>query len=159
MPRDERETLRNGARTASALKGGPHGGSGGHNRGPGRTPAQHAIIQRAARLAGKPNFWDSDDDDSLDGGNVTEYAEYPKHVYPWGREKPNHLRFIEVNNLAEEEEAMASGDVTEREGDKRARLIAIGEVKGLKLDGRWSLDKMEAAIVAAGHDPSLDPSK
>lgn len=161
MPRDEDETLRNGARTASALKGGPHGGSGGHNTGKGRTPVQHAIAQRAARQAGKvPAFWDHDDDNGLDGGNVsTDFSEFPKHVYPWGREPPNHLRWIQVENEGEEAEAMAQGDVQEREGDKRERLLAIGEVKGLKLDRRWGLDKMEAAIVAAGHDPGLDPSK
>ena len=160
MPRDERETARNGARTAVALKGGPHGGSGGHNPGKGRTPVQHAIIQRAARQAGnKPSFWDHDFDNGLDGGTVTEYAEYPKHVYPWGREKPNHVRSILVQNADEEAEALAQGDVQEREGDKRSRLLAIGDVKGLKLDGRWSLDKLEAAITAAGHDPGLDPAK
>lgn len=163
MPRDEDETLRNGARTASALKGGPHGGSGGHNTGKGRTPVQHAIAQRAARQAGKPPaFWDHDDDDSLNNGDdvSTEFSEFPKHVYPWGKEgDPRKWRWVHVNNEAEEAEAMAQGDVQEREGDKRERLLAIGEVKGLKLDRRWGLDKMEAAIVAAGHDPGLDPSK
>ncbi len=157
MPRDEDEWGRNGGRTARAAKDGGHGGSGGHTKGNGR-PAGKAPPSRSALAAINRKLWDHDDPDD-GGGTVTEYAEYPKHVYPWGRDDPRTARHIQVNSLAEEEEAMAQGDVAEREGDRRRRLMAIGEVKGLKLDGRWALDKMEAAIIAAGHDPSLDPSK
>ncbi len=160
MPDDEKLSLRNGARTTRAVKGSGHTAGGGHNPGAGRSIVQHAIIERAQRMAGKkPSFWHDDDDDDGGGAVVADYQEYPKHVYPWGREGENRLRYVHVNNAAEEAEAMAQGDAFESDADKHARLLAIGKVKGLKLDGRWSDDKLEAAIVAAGHDPGLDPSK
>lgn len=158
MPRsdDDDDWGRNGARTARAAKDGGSGGSGGHTKGNGRQAGKSPPARSAlARINRK--LWDHDDPDD-GGGDVTEYQEFPKHVYPWGREGDNRTRYVLVNSSDEEAEAMAQGDVAEREGDKRTRLLAIGEVKGLKLDGRWSLDKLEAAIVAAGHDPALDPS-
>ncbi len=158
MPRDEDEWGSNGSRTRTSVKANSHSKGGGHVVNPrpvGKTPPS-----RSAMAAINRKLWDHDDP-ADGGGTVADYQfqEYPKHVYPWGREGVNRLRYVHVENAEEEAQAMAQGDVQEREGDKRDRLLAIGEVKGLKLDRRWGLDKMEAAIVAAGHDPGLDPSK
>lgn len=156
MPHREDDWGRNGGKTRTSVRANSHSKGGGHTVS--ARPAGKAPPSRSALAAANRKLWDHNDPDD-GGGTVTEYAEFPKAVYPWGREPPNHVRAIIVQNAGEEDEAMAQGDMQEREGDKRTRLLAVGEVKGLKLDGRWSIDKLEAAISAAGHDPGLDPSK
>ena len=149
------------ATNARGAKG--HKNGGGRNPGKGRTPQQVAAAVRALRAQGKqvPSFWDHDDDDQLaDGGNVTEFQEYPKAVYPEGMEgNSRHWRSVMVKSREEEAEAMATSELAENDDDKRARLLLIGDVAGLKLDKRWSLDNLRAAITSAGLDPSADPTK
>lgn len=80
------------------------------------------------------------------------YQEYPKWVHPEG--KPPLI----VRDADEEATAMG-GDPVVREADERKRLLAVAEVKGVKVDRRWSLDNLKAAIIGAGFDPTLDPFK
>jgi hypothetical protein len=158
MPRDEDEWGRNGGRTRVSVKANSHSKGGGHVVN--ARPVGKAPPSRSALAAINRKLWDHDD--PADGGGTVEYQyqSYPKHVYPWGQEgDPRKWRWVHVNNEAEEAEAMAQGSVSENDDAKRERFLAIGKVKDLKLDGRWALDKMEAAIIAAGHDPKLDPSK
>jgi hypothetical protein len=82
-----------------------------------------------------------------------QYFEYPKHVYP-DPERPKH--YVVVNSEAEEELAMA-GSAVVRDEDERKRLMALAEVKGVNVDGRWSLHRMKKTLSEAGHDPEADP--
>lgn len=81
------------------------------------------------------------------------YQEYPKHVYP---NPDDRKAFVVVNSEAEETEAMGGKKIV-REEDEKRRLIALAEVKGVKVDRRWSAEKMVHAITEAGFDASLDP--
>ena len=80
------------------------------------------------------------------------FHEYPKHVVVNGR------TFV-CQNEEDETEAQATGNLVS-ETDERARLMAVVKVKNVPgVDGRWKLERIEAAIRNAGHDPALDPSK
>jgi hypothetical protein len=63
-----------------------------------------------------------------------EYQEYPK----WVGDKIVHT--------AEEEEALLRGTDT---ADERAALLQAAADKGIKVDKRWSDDKIRAAIEVA----------
>lgn len=79
-----------------------------------------------------------------------EYQEYPKWVHPEG--KPSLI----VQSY-DEEQAALGGDPVVREADEKVRLLKVGEVKGVKIDKRWSVENMRAAIIGAGFDPDLNP--
>lgn len=81
------------------------------------------------------------------------YQEYPKHIYP-DPERPTH--YVVVRSEEEEAQAMG-GEAIVRDEDERKRLLAVGEVKGVQIDGRWSVARMRKAVTDAGHDPDLDP--
>lgn len=131
-------------------------------RGGGRNPKTarairilgHAAAGGHAHRGKQTDAWDEDDDEAETGGDMPFY-EYPKHLHLWDDEP---ARFIQVENAGEEAEAREKFAVV-RPGEDRKRLLAIAEVRGLKVDGRWALDKIEAAIVASGGDPNADPTK
>lgn len=81
---------------------------------------------------------------------MREYFEYPKWVT-----KPSGEQVL-VNDGDEEATALA-GDNVVRDADEKARLLKVGQVKGVDLDGRWSAARMAEAITAAGFDPTLNP--
>lgn len=65
------------------------------------------------------------------------FLEYPKMV--------NGL----IVHSAEEEAALAPAYPEPEQSDERAMLIQIAAEKGIKIDGRWSNDKIRAALEAA----------
>lgn len=143
---DDRD-MRSTAKTSRAMQTTTHSASGGHTKGPGIRPgSRNQII--------KPPLWDNAPERDS-GGAMTGYQEYPKHVYP-DAARPKH--YVLVNSEAEEEAAMQTGTVV-RDADEKRRLIAVGEVKDVPIDKRWSLERMTKAITDAGHDASLDPFK
>lgn len=80
------------------------------------------------------------------------FREFPKHVIVNGRT-------FTCNNEDEEIQAMAEGKRVTGD-DERKRLMEIVKIKNVPgVDGRWGLEKIEAAIRNAGHDPAFDPSK
>lgn len=80
------------------------------------------------------------------------FVEYPKHVTVNGR------TFV-CQDEAEEAQALETGTLV-TEAHERKRLMKVCEVKNVpNVDGRWKLERIEAAIRNAGHDPSLDPFK
>lgn len=151
MARDDDEDSGGGkgARSAAQVRSVSHAASGGHNLGKG-TPARNQIIQ-ARQLAW--NITEDDDEDEGDPMAAYAYVEYPKHVYPWPDEPK---RFVQVNNADEEVTALAQGTIV-REEDERKRLVALAEVKGVQVDGRWGLGRMEKALSDAGHDHTANP--
>ena len=58
---------------------------------------------------------------------------------------------------AEEEALMRAGEPVVREVDEKARLMKVAEVKDVKVDGRWTVEKMTKAITDAGFDATLNP--
>lgn len=81
-----------------------------------------------------------------------QFREYPKHVYPNGPELP----FVQVSSAEEEEAAMATGKVSSAD-DERKRLLAVAGQAGLKVDARWGIDRIVAAITNAGYDATHNP--
>lgn len=79
------------------------------------------------------------------------YHEYPKHVIV------NGVTYT-VQDEAEEAQVLSTGNLVTEEGE-RARMMKHAEVKGLKMDGRWSLERMRSTLSNAGYDPDFDPSK
>lgn len=78
------------------------------------------------------------------------YHEYPKHI-----EVAGHT--ITVNNEDEEREALGSGKLVD-EASERKRLMEVVKVRNVpSVDGRWKIERIEAAIRNAGHDPAFDP--
>lgn len=73
----------------------------------------------------------------------------PETVPPVAREKtPEFVEYPKwvgdvIVNSAEEEAALLGSDTT----DERAALIQIAAEKGVKIDKRWSDDKIRAALV------------
>lgn len=143
MARDD-ET-RSGAKTSRAMSATTHSASGGHTKGPGHRPGSRNQITRVP-------LWDNAPDGDC-GTPMSGYQEYPKHIYP-DAENPRH--YVVVNSEAEEEALMQTGAVV-RDADEKRRLCAVGEVKGVPIDKRWSAERMTKAIEDAGHDAALDP--
>jgi hypothetical protein len=75
-------------------------------------------------------------------GPGREMQEYPK----WVGDKLVHSAEEEAA-LKPAEEAPATDDT--RESDERTALMQIAEEKGVKIDKRWSNDKIRAALEAA----------
>lgn len=88
------------------------------------------------------------------------YQEYPKMVYPKKADptvpaeqikrlhpsKPAaHNQGVLVHN-AEEEKLAMSGAVLQREGDEKADLLKRAEHLAVKIDARWGVEKIRAAI-------------
>ncbi len=121
-----------------AVRAAGHARSGGHHGPPAKAPINQ-IVRR-------PQFHEHQ------RGQMTYvYHEYPKHVIVgW--------RTVAVNSEAEEAEAKQLGSVT-NDAAERTRMLKIAEVNGLKVDGRWKLDRMADAIRNAGFDPEADPFK
>ena len=75
----------------------------------------------------------------------------PETVRPVPREKtPEFVEYPKwvgdaLVNSAEEEAALLGSDTT----DERAALLQIAAEKGVKIDKRWSDDKIRAALVTA----------
>jgi hypothetical protein len=65
------------------------------------------------------------------------FLEYPKMV--------NGV----IVNSAEEEAALAPVDPEPEQSDERAMLIQIADEKGVKIDKRWSAEKIRAALESA----------
>lgn len=86
-----------------------------------------------------------------------DYMAYVYHEYPKAVTRPDG-KVVRCENEAEEEIAM-QGEAIIREVDERKRLIKLAEVKGVTVDGRWSLARMETALTEAGFDANLDPFK
>lgn len=143
MARDD-ET-RSGAKTSRAMQATTHSASGGHTKGPGLKPGSRNQITRAP-------LWDNTPDGD-NGTAMSGYQEYPKHVFPFPDEPK---RYVVVNSEAEEEAAMQTGTVV-RDADEKRRMIALAEVKGVPVDGRWTTAKMTKVISDAGYDASANP--
>lgn len=131
-----------------------HDKAGGHSS---RATPRTASVQRGpgnrivATAARNRTFWDCNDPD--DGGNVPyEFHEYPKHVWPNGPDAP----YVAVNTAEEEDQAMATGKVVRVE-DERKRLVALANLHGVQVDGRWAIQRIADAIVANGHDATANP--
>lgn len=137
-----------------------HAAGGGHHTPP-------PVLAAKAR-----KLWDADDPNQAPEGpdmpsNVPqvhpvyarmdfaeyEYREYPKFI---GTDPANPQTGVIVNDEDEEAQLRSAGTVV-REDDERSRLIKVAEVKGVKIDKRWSAAKMGAAIAEAGFDPDLNP--
>ena len=148
MPNDPRS-----ARTRSAISTLGHAAAGGHSKAAARAMKSPApTVSRNPRpqnVISKPSQWDAWDDDG-DDMPAYEFREYPK----WVTHAHGHQKI--VHGPDEEAEFHASGQVV-RESEERARLAKIAEVKGLKVDKRWAIDRMKAAIAEAGHDPGMNP--
>lgn len=92
---------------------------------------------------------------------MSTWHEFPKWVWPdspdgsYG-ESPSKKGQVLVQNQAEEA-AVLGGKPVVREADERARLLKVAEVKGVTVDGRWSLKRLAEAIEAQGFDPGLNP--
>jgi hypothetical protein len=52
-------------------------------------------------------------------------------------------------NSAEEEAALAPAEPEPEQNDEREALIKIADERGVKIDKRWSNDKIRAALVTA----------
>lgn len=132
---------RSTAKTSRAMQTTTHNASGGHTKGPGLKPgSRNQII--------KPPLWDNTPDGDS-GGVMYVFNEYPKHVTVEGK-------LFVCNSEAEEQAACDTGKIV-READERKRLVTLAEVKGVQVDGRWSLDKMSKALTDAGYDATQDP--
>lgn len=121
-----------------------------------------------ARAAADPNAWGSasvlleeDDDDMTHPLYVGmkfadyEYREFPKFIPIAGHPDGGKLAENE-----DEENSLLAGKKLLREPEERARLVAIVDVKGIAgVDKRWNVEKIKKAIVDAGFDPDLDPSR
>lgn len=83
----------------------------------------------------------------INGGQPYVFHEYPKHVFPNGPDMP----FVNVRSADEEAEVMSAGRIIP-EADERQRLLSLAEEKGLKVDARWKLERIRAAISNAGYD-------
>lgn len=92
---------------------------------------------------------------------MTEFHEYPKHVYPDSPDgsyehATNRKNYVNVFSEKEEAEAL-NGRPVIREQDERKRLVEVARVKEVPVDGRWKLDRLRQTIADAGHDPDLNP--
>lgn len=81
---------------------------------------------------------------------MTDYQEYPKFIR---RENGRSV----IAQSAEEEDRLTAGEPVVREADERARLFKVAEVKDVKIDKRWALDRIRQTITDAGFDPDLNP--
>lgn len=77
-----------------------------------------------------------------------EFHEYPKMVYP----KPGKPGIL-VQNATEEEAAMGGVQPVSAE-EQHAKLVAIADLEGVKIDKRWGVDRLRAEI-----DKHRDASK
>lgn len=133
-------------RTRAAIRSVGHTASGGHA----------SRSQSASRLSPyakiNRNMWEGAD--PLSGGIMpNEFQEYPKHVYPDLSEPKKYV----VVHSEEQEHAALGGQPVVQEDDERKRLLALAEVKDVKIDKRWSIPKMAKAIDDAGFDSTLNP--
>lgn len=99
---------------------------------------QSRLVHSEEELKALGDDWSNPEYVSPGFGPCREMQEYPK----WVGDKLVHS--------AEEEAELAPPAVDEEpETDERAMLIRIAEEKGVKIDKRWSAEKLRAALEAA----------
>lgn len=106
-----------------------------------RNGKQERIVHSRAELEALGEGWT---DEKHNPPKVHIDAETFQHYPKWVGDK--------LVNSAEEEAALApAGEVEEEpeQSDERAMLIQIASEKGVKIDKRWSADKIRAALEAA----------
>lgn len=72
------------------------------------------------------------------------YQEYPRLAYPDGNKKG--ARTVLCQTEEEYEAVMGGAEIPADEGDVKASLIEEGRLLGLKIDARWSEDRMRNLI-------------
>lgn len=68
-----------------------------------------------------------------------------------GCELPEYPKWVNgvIVHSAEEEAALAPAEPEPEQSDERGMLIQIAAEKGVKIDGRWSAEKIRAALESA----------
>lgn len=78
-------------------------------------------------------------------------VEYIAPGFGPGCEMPEYPKWVGgvIVNSAEEEAALAPAEPEPEQSDERAMLIQIADEKGVKIDKRWSAEKIRAVLEAA----------
>lgn len=81
-----------------------------------------------------------------------EYEEYPKWI-----DLSDGTRVL-VKDEDEELSAATNDKAPVDQVAERARLLAVAELHDVKIDKRWSLERIAQTITDAGFDASHDPN-
>lgn len=81
-------------------------------------------------------------------GTVYDHMEFPKYEY---REYPKHVqnkdgKTVVVNTEAEEAEITSGAEEIVREDERKADLLVVAEGRGVKVDRRWSADRIQQTL-------------
>jgi len=147
----EDSTVKGARGTKSSVRSNGHQTSGGH--GIGRSNNSRVTVKQNSALSRiNRSRWDWSDGSNGDSA-ISQYQEYPKHVYN-NPDKPKH--YVVVNSASEEAQVLGGEEVIDDEVE-RVRLLAVAQVKQVKVDKRWGPAKLTKAIEEAGFDPTLNP--
>lgn len=145
------ETVKGSRGLKGSVRSNGHSSSGGHSATKTATN-RGAIKQNSALSRINRSRWDWSDGNNGDSA-ISQYQEYPKHVYN-NPDKPKH--YVVVNSASEEAQVLGGEEVIDDEVE-RVRLLAVAQVKNVKVDKRWGPAKLTKAIEDAGFDPTLNP--